>query len=768
MRLSLSFLGSFQATCDSSPLKGFESDKVRALLAYLVVEAGQPHRRDLLAAMFWPEQPQEVALKNLRHVVYKLRQVLGEADADKPAKPAKPAATQVSEAPYLLVTTQAVQFNSAADFAVDVTEFTELIEACRTHTHRRIEVCRACHLRLKRAAELYRGNFLAGFGLADSIEFEEWMLLQREALRHRALETFVQLTAYSKAREDYSQALHYARRQLELEPWREEAYRLVIELLATTGQRNAALLEYETCRRVLAEELGVEPEAETRDLYERVKVGALAAQTPAHQASRHNLPVVLTPFIGREEELAKLEELLQAPHYRLVTLTGPGGVGKTRLAAQAQVGAFHDGVFFVPLVAVSSPDLLALTIASATGLTLQSREDPTAQLLSYLAAKELFLVLDNFEHLMEGADLVLDILKRAPQVNLLVTSREVLSLQAEFVFELEGLPYPGSDPAANDTAPHDETPGTGFPLDAGTAAGYAAVQLFVERAQRVQRAFSLAATDVGEVVRICRLVAGMPLALELAAARVGNYPQPPGTLRALGDAISGNLDFLAATFRDIPPQHRSLRAVFDYSWALLSNEERAAFSGLSVFHGGFDREAAGEVVGIDAGVLEALSRQSLLQRTPEGRYELHELLRQYASEHLGAAPGSQVLAQARHAGYYLALAEQIKPSLSSSEQKQQLDLLEREHNNLRAALSWAKATRHDGAGDDGDQWARRTTGLRLIGALWQFWVVRGYAREGWEQASALLAVEPSLRAKLASECEPEPSLQQGAHAQQPG
>lgn len=700
VRLALSFLGPFQACLDSSPVKGFESDKVRALLAYLVVEAQQPHPRSSLASLLWPEQPQDVALKNLRHVLYKLRQVLGEAESD--------------ESSYLLVTTQTAQFNPAADFTLDVTEFSRLVEACRTHKHRRLAACGSCHLRLESATELYRGEFLAGFSLPDSVEFEEWMLLQREDLHQQATYALVHLAAYLEARGDYAKAAGYARRQIQLEPWNEEAHRHLMRLLWFTNQRTAALAQYQACRRILSEELGIEPSAETDDLYRRIK--ASSAGGPDAQAegevvrSRHNLPVQMTPFVGRNQERARIAERLESLDRRLLTLVGPGGIGKSRLALNAaadQLGAFQDGVYFVPMASVEADNLIVSAIAQALSLTFFGKEDEESQLLRHLADKEMLLVIDNFEHLLKGTGILLKIVERAPHVSLLVTSRERLNSQAESVMDIGGLPYPlsatGEDPHA---------------ISAEHAGRYEAVRLFLERAWAKQEDFSLTEATTPAVVQICRIVGGLPLAIELAAVHVDNF-----TCAEIAEAIQANIDFLATDQRDVPTTHSSIRAVFNYSWAMLTEEEKAAFRRLSVFRGGWDNEAAERVADASRTLLGSLASKSLIRRatSTEGatiRNDIHEVLRQYADEQLHSIPAEMAATLQRHAEYYLALAEEAEPHMRDADQELWLGRLDQEHANLQAAIRWAVESEH------------LEIGLRLGGALWQFWVMHAHYATG--------------------------------------
>jgi DNA-binding SARP family transcriptional activator len=272
-RLAISLFGPFRVTLEGNPVTQFEANTARALLAYLVVDAGTPHHRETLAGLLWPEQAEAMALQNLRQALNRLRGAIGDREADPP---------------FLQITREAVQFNPASDYWLDVAAFTDLLNASRQHRHRQLETCHSCMERLQEAAAVYRGDFLAEFSL-KSIFFEEWLVVQREQLHHQAMDLFYQLADCHDRRGEYEQAQHYARRQLTLEPWREEAHRQLMRALALSGHRSAALAQYKTCRRTLAEELGVEPAEETTALYGRIRDGA-ELSSPSSPAPPHNLP----------------------------------------------------------------------------------------------------------------------------------------------------------------------------------------------------------------------------------------------------------------------------------------------------------------------------------------------------------------------------------------------------------------------------------------------------------------------------------------------
>ncbi|NTU62397.1 MAG: AAA family ATPase, partial [Chloroflexi bacterium] len=620
--LTISLLGPLQITLDGQAVSGFTYNKARALLAYLVVEAQHPQQRDAIVGLLWPDLPDAAARTNLRQVLTSLRDTIG------PGDPA---------APFLITTRDTLQFNPASDYTLDVTRFTSLLEACGKHQHRNVSRCPACAARLEEAVTLYRGDFLSQLSSVDSAPFEEWLVVKREALHQRATEALAQLAAYYERWDDVARARQLLTRLIELEPWDELAHTHLMRLLAQAGQRSAALAQYETCRRMLMEEFGVKPSAATKQLYEQIRDGLEPAAVSVTRS--FDLPIAATKLIGREIELSELSDLLSDPAQRLITLIGPGGIGKTRLALAATTAAapiFEDGAAFVALAALDTVDLLPAAILAALGVPLEKQLDPEQQLSAYLRPRELLLVLDNVEHLLTSVDLIARLLQRAPRVTLLITSREKLALQAEQVFELAGLEYPATDTAALGSCQ--------------------AVQLFIDRAQRVQRKFQLAPENAAAIARICRLVEGLPLAIELAASTVNVQ-----SCAAIADDIAAGLKSLATKLRDVPERHRSMWAVCEHSWQLLSATEQNVFSQLSIFHGGFDQAAAQQVANASPEMLAALIDKSLVQRASDGRFDLHELLRQYASEKL-----TDVEAVARHSTYFLRLLQEQVARFSST------------------------------------------------------------------------------------------------------
>ena len=421
-----------------------------------------------------------------------------------------------------------------------------------------------------------------------------------------------------------------------------------------------------------------------------------------------NLPLALTPLVGREHELELVLQQLHEPHCRLLTLTGLGGVGKTRLALEASQQlreAFSDGVYFVSLAGISAPEFILPAIADALRFAFSGSGSQKVQLLNYLREKDVLLVLDNLEHLLAGVGLLAEILQQSRRVKFLVTSREQLHLQAEWSIEVQGLPVPHGAQENN--------------LESSSAA-----LLFLQRARQARLGFELAAEERPAVMRICQLVDGLPLGIELAAAWVRAL-----SCQEIAREIENSLDFLKASARDIPERHRSLRAALDHSWNLLSSGEQAVFQRLSVFRGGFRREAAQEVAGASLEALTSLLDKSLLKRLGGERYELHELVRQYAAAQLQSEPPEQAQAQDRHSGYYAAQLERWEGEIRSPRQLDILAEMGAEMDNVRLAWSWMVARR---------QW---TNIQKSLGSLWHFHEIGGRLQEGaalFGQAAAAL------------------------------
>jgi predicted ATPase/DNA-binding SARP family transcriptional activator len=667
-------LGGVQVTLDRG--------KALALLVYLAVNQ-QSYTREALATLLWPDYDHSRAYAYLRRTLWTLKDALGEGWIDAGR--------------------ERIGISPAAPLWVDMTEFTRLLAACTQHGHPAAQVCPDCLEPLSKAAELYRGDFLAGFILRDSPAFDDWQFFQAESLRSQLAGALQRLSACYAEQEEWESAILVTRRWLSLDPFQEEPHRKLIQFFAQSGQRNAALRQYEECVRILQEELGVEPEEETQAIYRKLKAGELSKTHP--QPTRPStperfivrLPAPPTPFVGRESELAEITELLKEPQCRLLSLVGPGGIGKTRLAIESAAQLVRGvpeqltgGVYFVPLAPLSAVEALVPAIGDVLELSFRSEEvlgvalgSKTSQLIDYLRPRKMLLVMDNFEHLITAAELLGELVAAAPGLNILVTSRQRLNLPAEWVFQVGSLQVPNG--------------ASSQPLEA-----YSAASLFIQSARRARVGFSLSEEDRHWVARICQLVDGVPLAIELAAPWVKML-----TCQEIAGEIQRSLDFLAAQ-RGMPERHLSLRAVFMNSWELLSEQEQCAFSRLAVFRGPFQREAAEVVLecnlipagGQNGGQMPALQGsalpwlaalvdKSLLRRASDGRYEMHELLSEYAFEMLERSPEEAGVARSQHARYHRDRLASLEKDIRGEQPWHALQWIEDCFEDIRSAWHWS-------------------------------------------------------------------------------
>jgi DNA-binding SARP family transcriptional activator/predicted ATPase len=872
--LTLSLLGPFSASLDDKTIQTFRTKKVQALLIYLAVEATRVHQRESLMTLLWPDLPLTSAQVNLRQAIYRLRQAIPEVNSRDGE----------GQVPLVLTQRHSVQINPDAHIWLDVEEFSKNIIDDPVQS-----------------IALYRGDYLSDFFLPDSSKFEEWSESTREELRRTALQALDGLAENLIQQGAYHQAQKYAWRQLEIDNLRESAYRQLMLVLAGSGQRSAALSQYNICQQRLDRELGIEPSHETTALYEQIQADALRqtkdpskkprpvktgsmpvflltdiegstrlwdkhhqAMLPAlmqHNAileehisghggrilelrgdgvkavfeevnplpcvlaiqkafaeaewgeigklrirmglhgvptvrkgfdyfekedqyygpvlnhtarvmdagwgsqilvteqirnsfplpaeaswhdfgshklknledpvkiygllhpdlpqqifpplrtlttqseekaevtprSRNNLEPQPTPFIGRREELAALDEMLRDPEVRLVTVVGPGGMGKTRLAlasAERQLESlsnegkpskngneypFPDGVYFVPLAPLNDVDQIVPSIAKALNIPLESSQSTETiersaqsgrtqreQLVDYLREKQLLIVLDNFEHLLDGAEIVSDIIQPAPAVQVLVTSRERLHIQEEQLFPIQGLEFPDWE------APED-------PCD------YTAMELFLQSAHRIRPDFELDADDMIYLTRICRLVGGMPLGIELAASWVDML-----SLQDISAEIQKSFDILETDLRNVPERHRSIRAVLEPSWRRLSDKEQQVLERTSVFRGGFTRNAAQIVAGATIRILATFVSKSMLQfNNTTDRYQIHELLRQYGAEKLTSSPEDEFDTIDRLSEYFCDQMEGLEAGFLSGKTQFANQQITPDLANILAAWEWA-------------------------------------------------------------------------------
>ena len=664
--LRLSFFGGFRAEQDRRPLKVFESDKSRLLLAYLACEDGRLHRRESLAGLFWPEKSDDQAHHSLSQAIYTFQKRL-QAQAG---------------ASLLESGAQEVCFRPGAAW-VDVKAFDGLIQECVSHSHPSNWGCHACLERLEEAAGLYQGDFLAGYNLPDCQELEEWLRLQREHYRLKMVQVTGWLSQGWENLGELERALAHARRLAAIDLFDESAHRRIMQVLWRMGRRPEALAQYALCQQILRDELGVEPEAETAALYEQIKSeGSLERVSPYKDDSSakwmlSNLPALLAPLVGRQAELERLCQVLLEASCRLVTVLGAGGVGKTSLALEAgrrMAQHFEDGVCLVELDTQQAGLSLLPMIARAVGLDLRSstsgqlrssKADLFEQVCAYLQERQILLILDGFEGLLHETGQVSRLLQALPTLRIMATSRLRLSLASEQIFLVQGLSFPAENAVEN--------------LD-----GYAAVQFFSEAARRHNPDFVLNEEDLKSVAAICRINQGLPLGILLAAAWANVLT--PGQIIT---AIQSSLDFLAVDWHDLPDRQHSLRGTFDHSWRLLKESERSIFLRLAVLRGSFTSERALQVAGASLENLKSLIEQSLLQHATLDRFRIHDLLRQYAQEKLAASPDENMEVYLRYSQIFLEALAAREKRLKSAEQPDALLEIDQEYTDITAAWGWA-------------------------------------------------------------------------------
>lgn len=671
-QLHICLLGQPRILLNAQPVASVYYNKVQALLFYLVTEAAQPHPRRVLAGLLWPDMPAQQALHNLRQALLTLRRSLP-----------VPAGGE----PFLTITRQYVQWNRASTYTLDVEQFLALVQA-------------SPHLTAaqgKAAMALYQGDFLHQFVLDGNEAFEEWVTLWREQLHIQMMDLLYALWSRAEQQGEQTDAVAFARHALRLEPWNEEAHRTLMRIYAARSQRSAALAQYNTCVEVLQRELGLEPSQPTRLLYTQIK--AATAQRPS--GTRRMVGLLPSPagaLLGRDVEVSEVCALMQQSACRMLTLVGGGGTGKTRLAIEAAhrlMGSYRDAVSFADLSAITTAEQLIEAIADAIGVRRNDTDDVESAVIDFLREKELLLLLDNFEHLISATPLLHTLLQQAPEVCLLITSREPLQSRWEWRYPLSGLAYP-DDLAAPDVQ------------------DYAAIQLFLQRLRQVRPSPHLDAAELGAIATICGLVEGIPLAIELAAALGASQ-----SCTEIAALLTKSADTLAADLRDLPSRQRSMRAVFEYSWGLLDADARQSLGKLTLFRASFTSAAAFAVADAAPALLTALVNKSLIQWQPTSRrYTMHQLMRQYAHEKL-AADAQQVSAtRLRHCRYIATMLAEAAPYLRGTYQRNLLHELVLQIEDIRAAWQYALDT---------DAFEQMDL---MLPALFSLYRLRGWYREG--------------------------------------
>jgi predicted ATPase/DNA-binding SARP family transcriptional activator len=672
--LEVKLLGRFEVSCDGKPI-AITSRPAQSLFAYLILNAGTLHRREKLAGILWPDSLAETARGNLRHALWRIRKALGSSSSNR----------------FLHADDLGISFKAIADYWLDTAALKKLGEDAPTDE-------------LITVLSNYQGELLPGF-------YDEWVVLEREHLYSIFEHHMARLMSSLRDEMRWLEILDWAEWWIKLGQKPEPAYRDLMSAHAEKGDMSKVAATYHRCVKSL-KELGFEPSEQTRALYARLKAGketfeagpTISVKEERETRPKTNLPIPVTSFIGREREIEEVKHLLSVT--RLLTLTGSGGIGKTRLAIQAAnelVKAYKGGVWWVELAPVIDSKLVPQAVAQALGVRESLGQPLTESVKNYLREKQLLLILDNCEHLITAcAHVADDLLTQCADLRILTTSRETLGITGETTMRVPTLSFPVLTHLSQ----------------LQNFGEFESVQLFAERAMAVHPELALTQANTFMITQICRRLDGIPLALELAAARVKVL-----SLEEIATRLDDRFTLLTQGSRTALPRHQTLRAAIDWSYELLSGLEQNFFSRLSVFAGGFTLAMANEVAtGGDVAksqiidllgqlidkslvIIQARSKDS----ESETRYGMLESIHEYAREKL-LSSGEEEHTRTKHLNYFLQFSEQADLALRGPKQMEWLERLKNdERDNLRAALGWAMKTKDI------------KTGLYIAGRLRLFW-----------------------------------------------
>ncbi len=678
-----------RGTRDALPIS-LPTRKIESLLAFLALHP-ESHAREKLAALIWGDSTDEQARNSLRNALSVLRRQTNDD--------------------LLLVDRETAQIAPHFPLWVDAVEFKRRADALLASPTPPLDEI---------DLELYRGDLLADF-------YDEWVSSEREQYRLLHQDVLLRLTQVARGQSEYARAIEYAQMILRSDAANERAHQHLMFAQLASGNRAAALKQYEECVRALQTELAVEPMPETTALYAWIRQAAPEGKPLEPKLT--NLPIPVSSFIGRKRETAEIKSLLA--NHRLLTLTGAGGSGKTRLAIQVAtdlVDTFQNGVWWVELAPLMDELLLPQVVAKALGVHETATQPLSDTLAGFISARQMLLVLDNCEHLVAAsARLAEKLLQSCPNLKLLATSREGLGIAGEVTWLVPLLSLPDTQDWLK------------------LFQDYEAIQLFAERAQAAKSDFELTGQNTLAVAQICRRLDGIPLAIELAAARVRVL-----SVEGIAARLDDRFNLLTTGSRSALPRQQTLRALIDWSHDLLSPEEKVLFRRLAVFHSGRTLDAVEEVCSGDGvprtqvlNVLARLIDKSLLlaeERNGVMVYRMLDTIRHYAEDKLREA-GETERVRDRQLDYFVRFAEQAEPELQGANQSTWLNRLELQRHNFHAALGWAldTAPRADGVE------RARATGLRLAGALYWFWIIRGPLSEGRRWIETALAENPAAR-----------------------
>src|SRR5215207_1790650 len=643
--------------------------KMEALFAYLILHRGVQNR-ERIAALFWGDSPEELARRSLRTALSALRKEVGEQ--------------------FILTDRETIQINPEFPIWVDVYEVEKQAKEILSASHQAGSGI---------DPSLYRGDLLQDF-------YDDWVLEDREQYRNLFVSALAHFAQFLKTHGDYQRAISIANKMISIDPGNEQAYQHLLFCYGALGNRSEALKVYEECARRLMEQFGVEPSEATTALIQQIKKSDSAAAQPI----KSNLPIPLTSFIGREQETRTLLEIFKKT--RLLTLTGVGGCRKTRLCiefARQVSDQFAQGGWWIELASLQDETQVSQAIKRTLGLSDSQVDSAEESLIKFLYSKQILLVLDNCEHVVQAvARLAEKILSQCPSLKILATSREALSIHGEIAWLVPSLSLPPADHTAD-------------------LLNWECPRLFFERAISYRPDLQLTESSAEQLLRICHALEGIPLAIELAAARVKTL-----SLEQLASRLDDKLGLLTTGSRVAQPRQQTLRAAIDWSYELLSEEEQVVLQRLSVFYGSWALEAA-EVVCADERIASnqvldlitrLLDKSLILSETHEGllRYRMLEIIRQYAMEKLQQANEVQQVND-RHTRYYSELAQGVGSAWYSKRQSALIKEFDAQYPNLRVALAWGLA--------DPQRAQNWEQGLRLAIALVPFWNFQAELNEAW-------------------------------------
>lgn len=643
-KLKILLFGSPQIILDDVLIQ-VDTKKAIALLSYIAVEA-RPIRRDTLAALLYANYDTSRAKGGLRRTLSSARKGL--------------------QKEWLSVDSDVIALQTSDELFVDVRQFREKIDMAKKHdSDNGLSVSSAAYL--EEAVVLYQEDFMAGFSLRDCPAFDDWQVFEAEALRYEFGNALERLVNWHHQEQTYEHGIPFARRWYQLDPYQDKAIYNLMVFYARTGQRNVAMKTYEDYRVLLRDELDAEPLDETKDLYEQISQDQLRPKlfeiTPAPETPPTNIPTQARPFIGRANEIAHLSRLFNDPTCRLITITGPGGMGKTSLAHQIiekNRMLFPHGSFEVVLETETNDEKLIADIAAALRYRFYKGTPPKQQLFDYLRGKVLALLLDNFENYIGDVSLITELLYNHKNTQVIVTSQRPLGLAEEWLFQLRGLPVPEAETTEDVTD---------------------AVRLFVTTAQKRQWDFEL---DIQRpsVFELCRILEGMPLAIEMTASQVTHY-----SCTELETAIAHNIDLLKSSYQNVPERHRSIRAIFDYTWALLGDDLQIMLLGLTVFRGGFSLEMATAIVGVQEEDIVTLQHHILISERSDRYYEIPGILKLFLSEKPFISRSD---VERKHSEYFAQLTHE--QDLECAGRDAGLEVFEMAFQNIEAG--WQHALQH--------------------------------------------------------------------------